>query len=214
MSHAWTMPQYHLRISLNSVLRPYRFGSWTILQAVEEAARIRFEPVSGSGYWQGQFKSGIHLETFIEESAGAVTTVEAEEVPLTTDDPIPPSVGDLEARHELEIIPLFGQEWLPKKMIFLPIMEVMVSADEAGPNAFCPGISRPSFVLNPVRDPQTGVPLLKWGQLSKMMRVLARWIVAQRIIFAEMEFTIKRDGVTIAIGRIRKVRAEGIAATA
>lgn len=174
----WSIPRYDLLLDLTCYLQPYRFGAWTVLRAVELAAMTEFKTMSRDAYWQGHMEGNIKFIYVNPRSAGVGRQV-AENMTLTTDDPTPSSLQGFQARHELELVPSYNGVTMTKRAVLMPIIEIMVSADEEGPHTFCHVFSRPSFVLTPLRDAHN-LPLLRWGQLTKMMRVLAKWVVWNR----------------------------------
>ncbi|KAL8854467.1 MAG: hypothetical protein Q9221_000738 [Calogaya cf. arnoldii] len=151
--------------------------------------------------WHGQPVGQIDLGRVPAVNIEAIK----ETMTLEVDDPSPPPVvgpAGLGVRHELELIPGFTGIDMPIYDVMLTILKVMVRAVEEGPEAFCDNIVMPHFVLR--SELVEGQRVLKWGQVSKMMRVLARWMV-WRDRYGEVSFLIKRDGDLIAIGTIKRV---------
>lgn len=106
----------------------------------------------------------------------------------------------LQAEHQLELDPIYTSVSIRMIDMILPILHVMVRGVEKGPDAVCEGIRMPSFMLIPASE--RGIEV-RWRQVVKMMRVLARWAVAQDR-YGEVVFTILRDGDPIATGMVRR----------
>ncbi|KAI4100015.1 MAG: hypothetical protein LQ339_005682 [Xanthoria mediterranea] len=184
---------------------PYRFAAWAVQRIFEEAHRFHYASITSSMEWRGSPVGRIQLQrdasslTESPEVAGGNSTLKA-------DDSVPSSVivpAELGARHELQLLPGYTGIDMPMFDVMLTILKVMVMGVENGPEAICQDIVMPHFILRPERGAM-GQPVLRWGQVTKMMRVLARWLVAQNR-YGEVTFMIKRDGALAAIGTIRRV---------
>ncbi|KAI4219014.1 MAG: hypothetical protein L6R36_008621 [Xanthoria steineri] len=184
---------------------PYRFAAWAVQRIFEEAHRLHYASITSSMEWHGSPVGQILLQrdasslTKSPEVAGGNSTLKA-------DDSVPSSVivpAGLGARHELRLLPGYTGIDMPMFDVMLTILKVMVMGVENGPEAICQDIVMPHFILRPERGAM-GQPVLRWGQVIKMMRVLARWLVAQNR-YGEVSFMIKRDGALVAIGTIRRV---------
>ncbi|KAL8651223.1 MAG: hypothetical protein Q9226_004794 [Calogaya cf. arnoldii] len=179
---------------------PYRFAAWAVQRTVEASHRSNYASIKSHMRWHGQPVGQMDLGPVPAENTEAA----AEELTLKVEDSSPPSANvaaGLGARHELQLIPGFTGIDTPIDVVMLTILKVMVSAVQEGPEDFCDNIIMPHFVLR--SQLVEGQRVLKWGQVSKMMRVLARWMVRQDR-YGEVSFLIKRDGYLIAIGTIKR----------
>ena len=180
------------------------YAAWGVQRTFEIANGLRYASIRSDMAWHGQQVGQIEL---IRQAAPPTESsmVAAENVTLKVDDLVPPSwkvSGGLEASHDLELVPRLTGSAMPMFDIMLTILKVMVKCIEEGRDKrldkFFPGIVWPTIVLRP----EIPFERLTWGHISKMMRVLARWLVWRNSPQA-VDFLIKRDGETLARGMIR-----------
>lgn len=102
---------------------------------------------------------------------------------------------------QLEVIPTYNGETMTAKDVFAIALDVMVLGAEKGPAEPVSRITTRTFDMIPIHGAY-GERGLRYKALVKTMRILTRWMVAQRR-FAEVDIELGRDGVVIAIGRLK-----------
>lgn len=202
--HRFSTPGSDVVIGLASDEEPpFRFAAWGVQRTFEAAHQNNYATIQSTMEWRGRAVGMIALSRRpnsltrnSEEAVGNIT--------LKADDSAPSSAivpAGLEERHEIELVPSYMGIALPMYDVMLTILKVMVMSVEKGPETFCDQIVMPKFSLRP--ESAVGRQVLTWKQVAKMMRILAMWMVAQER-YQEVGFLIKRDGIIIAIGSLRR----------
>ena len=102
---------------------------------------------------------------------------------------------------QLEVIPTYNGETMTVQDVFAIALDVMVLGAEKGPAETVSRITTRTFDMIPIHGAH-GRTELRYRALVKTMRILMRWMVAQKR-FAEVDVELKRDGVVIALGRLK-----------
>ncbi|KAL8884374.1 MAG: hypothetical protein Q9192_006864 [Flavoplaca navasiana] len=201
----FSIPGKDVEIGLiSNEVASWPFAAWGVQRTFEIADSLQYASIRSDMAWHGQQVGVIEL---IRQAAPPTenSKVAAENVTLMVDDPVPSSgklSAGLQASHNLELVPRLTGSAMPMFDIMLTISKVMVRCIEEGRDKtrdkFFPGIVWPTIVLRP----ETLFRRLTWGHVSKMMRVLGRWMVWRSSPQA-VDFLIKRDGEVLARGMIR-----------
>lgn len=183
---------------------PYRFAAWAVQRTFEAAHRLDYASLKSFIIWQGRTVGHILFAHKPRDALIGVPETAGENQTLTIDDLSPPraiSPAGLQALHRLQLVPSYTGVEMPLYDVMLTILTVMVLSVEEGPDTLCQNIVLPHFILRSERI--MGQAVLTWGNVFKMMRILARWVVGQDR-YQELSFLIKRDGNPIAIGGIQR----------
>ncbi|KAL8887656.1 MAG: hypothetical protein Q9192_006290 [Flavoplaca navasiana] len=201
----FSIPGKDVEIGLiSNEVASWPFAAWGVQRTFEVANSLHYAAIRSHMAWHGQQVGVIEL---IRQPAPPTENAKlaAENVTLMVDDPVPLSgkiSAGLQASHNLELVPRLTGSAMPMFDIMLTILKVMVRSIEEGRDKsrdkFFPGIVWPSIVLRP----EAPFGRLTWGHVSKMMRVLGRWMVWRNSPQA-VDFLIKRDGDILARGTIR-----------
>lgn len=158
--------------------------------------------VSGASGLNGLFNKSL------ADGAGAVEGLDAM---LLTPDPDISTVtnsnnsnlGAMKSLHapQLEVIPTYNGRSMTARDIFAIALSTIVLGAEEGPETSCSGIQDDALDIIPIFDTQ-GQSLLKYRSLVKAMRLLTNWMAAKNR-FGEIDIELTRDGVVIAIGRLK-----------
>lgn len=212
----WSLPQYDVAIRMSAEERPPdRIAAWGLQRTVGVAVGVQFWPVTGRFLWHG-LDQGLVVLGHREAARGGVG-VGAEDVSLTVDDrdlvndTSTATMGtQLQATHQLAIVPTYRGVRMTATLVFATALAVMVAGAEQGPESACTGFHDPGVQLVPERDAR-GRPLITWSQVIKAMRLLTRWMVAQDR-YEEIDLRILRDGRLIAKGRLKLSGPSGVTA--
>ncbi|KAL8852792.1 MAG: hypothetical protein Q9221_002301 [Calogaya cf. arnoldii] len=198
------VPGSEIQMSLVSVEQPpYRFAAWAVQRTFQAAYRRGYVSIRSWMIWHGETVGHIEFNRreLTVNTGGNGTTVEKKIGNLTLEDVNDSAAIDpaaLQDRHQFQLLPGYTGVPMPLYDVMLTILTVMVLSIEEGPDTSCDSIILPHFKLRSV-----GHPVLTYGQVLRMMKNLARWLVAQDR-YQELAFVINRDGNRIAIGSITR----------
>ena len=224
---SWALSQYDARIYIRTTrVRWAEYGLLTAVSVIGDA-RIYFRPCLIYFFWQDQEEGVLKFsrrdEPFTADVAthptplpnaigNAVNDTAADPLNtlLYTSDPDPTTPAsntshdssNLLSRARLQVIPSYNGSPMPSRNVFIASLSVMVLGAERGPDEPCPRISGNSWEITPIWDAE-GKSLLKFRSLIRAMRLLTRWMAANRR-FAEVDIELKRDGVVIGHGQLRR----------
>ncbi|KAL9064727.1 MAG: hypothetical protein Q9161_008698 [Pseudevernia consocians] len=232
--HSWSLPQYDVSLDIVSTRVQWAVYGLQMTENIISGGVIVFQPCLGRFFWQGHYEGSVEFmrrvlvptslqgthkagtsdapglsDSYNKSSAGATRAADPLQTLLLTPDPDISIVTNasnrgtppLDAPH-LRVVPTYNGLPMTSKEIFTIALATMVLGAEQGPETACSGIMGAALDVIPIIDAQ-GQPLLKYHSLIKAMRVLTRWMVAKNR-FGEIDVELIRDGVVIAIGRLKK----------
>ncbi|KAL8649014.1 MAG: hypothetical protein Q9210_004651 [Variospora velana] len=192
----------NIEMSLVSVEQPpSRFAAWAVQRTFEAAHRRHYVSIRSFMIWHGSTVGHIEFDRREPNVLAGKSETAGENLTLEVDDSTAINPAGLQDRHQLQLWPGYTGVLMPLYDVMLAILTVMVLSVEEGPDTWCDHIVLPHFKLRSERV--MGRPVLTWGEVLKMMRILARWIVAQNS-YQEVAFLIQRDGNRVAIGSISR----------
>ena len=212
VEYAWSLPQFDLAMDMTTQTdRQTRFPEWGLLTTVAAVASTDFTPLLARFTWQRErvgvmqimFRldsddlggaSSVNTSLVISDGTGNMTNGTTKSQPR--------------APYRLGIHPTYDGRPLTARQVFDRALRTMVSGSERGIDTVVDRFEDPGIEVNSARDPVTGELLLKWRQVIKAMRMLARWMVA-RNRYGEVNVEILRDGENI--GRVRLKQGTGTA---
>lgn len=204
---AWSLPQYDLLLDMSS--GEVRFAVWALQLTVAVSYQLGYWPIKGKIFLhdvpEGWVNFQYRHESKVAGSLGALLlNSSALNFPNITTD-----LGDSLTAGQLRVTPSYSGASMSAYDVFSVVLTVMVVGAETGPESPCNDIPYAGVVITPERDEQ-GQSLLKYRQLIKAMRIVSHWMVAKKR-FGEVDFTLERDGVKIAQGRIQNFRSQSLA---
>ena len=204
-THWWSLPQYHILLYMENVSE-VRFAVWGLFLTVLASRQLAFWPMHAVIRIFDRPTDGLIVfnhrlldnSTVIEIPGNLSFTGSAANPPDNTTD-----LGiSLEAHHQTRVIPTYRGAKMSSFEVFRWALEAMVVAAEQGPNVRCNGLRVDSGIIIRSEYDGRGQSLLWYRHVIKAMKILTRWMV-DNDRFAEMDFELQRDGVTIAQGRIQ-----------
>lgn len=206
----WSLPQYDLSIDVWTA--EARYAVWALQLTVAVSYHVGYWPILGrillhevpEGRWNFQYR---------EESKSSTITGNLGDLSLNSVANISNTATDLKVSltaGQLRVIPRYNGASMSTYDVFTRLLGAMGIGAAAGPEETCNNIAGlGGFDITPELDGE-GQSLLKFRQLIKAMRLLARWLVAQQR-FGEVDFELQRDRAKIAQGRIQNFHSQSLA---
>ncbi|KAL8989828.1 MAG: hypothetical protein Q9177_001372 [Variospora cf. flavescens] len=189
-----------IEMSLVSVEQPpSRFAAWAVQRTFEAAHTRDYVSIRSFMVWHGSIVGHIEFNRHEANAVAGKSEIAGENRTLEVDNSTAINPAEFQDRHQLQLFPGYTGVLMPLYDVMLAILKVMVMSVEEGPDTWCDDIVLPHFTLRSERV--MGRPVLTWGDVLKMMRLLARWIVAQNS-YQEVAFLIQKDGNRMAMGSI------------
>lgn len=135
----------------------------------------------------------------IDDDGGEAVLIFTDDTDQNTPESTTNSTG---SAPQLEVIPTYNGQPMSVEDVLGIALAIIVFGAEKGPAEPVSRITTAMFDMIPMFDLQ-GQTSLKYRALVKTMRVLTRWMVAKKR-FEEVDIELRRDGVVIGIGRLKK----------
>lgn len=136
-----------------------------------------------------------------DEDAGLTFTDDDDMFPNSTTNVTTLDTKTPVSTPQFEAIPRYNGQTMAVKDVFAIALDVMVLGAEKGPFEPVSRITTRTFDMLPIYDAH-GQTKLRYKALVKTMRILMRWMVAKKR-FAEVDVELVRDGVVMALGRLK-----------
>lgn len=221
-ARTWALPHYNLVIGMTA--DETRYAVWGLFSTVDAGANAGYWQISAMLHWQGRAgrigQVTITEQTLIADIVGDLCSVTPSlSAKITVDDQEliqpgasasssatatgPSSPTSLGADRLIFSLAYNGVS-LRNKAVFKSILAIMaITVQSVHVTGRFEGFTEAGgFTLVSEHD-MHGEPLLEYKHVYKLMRAMARWMVANRK-FQETDIAISKSGVTIATGRLSK----------